>query len=330
MPDHQLRTCPFSGDRTLVAGGRGARPHAWPKLPAIEQLDPAQDPFLEGHESQTPPELDADRAPGSQADQPGWQVRVVPNRFPLLTADAELPEPEAQPQLFGAAVAAGAHEVIVQSPRAHVSLAELDEAQLARVVAMWQRRLAAHAGAAARHLFVNDRPGAGATQLHTHAQLLVLPTVPAHLARERERADAYHQQTMGADLTADYLQEEVRRGDRIVAIDDEVVLLAPWASRSAFQLTLLPRTSALRFEDQPAGTGAAMLHRALRGFGTRFDGVPPFNLYLRTAVHGAERTSWRLELIPVLAQPGGVELGLQVPVCAVAPEQAAQELRDAC
>ncbi len=270
------------------------------------------------------------RAGGGAPDTPGWSVRVVPNRFPLLARDAPTPEPEAQPQLFGAAAADGAHEVIVQAPGAVVSLAQLDLPQLERVMTMWQRRLVAHADAPARHLFVNDRPGAGATQLHTHGQLVTLPAVPAQLARERERADAYHQQTMGADLTADYLQEEVRRGERIVAIDDEVVLLAPWASRSAYALTLLPRTSARRYEEQSPAIGAAMLHRALGALRTRFDEVPPLTLSLRTAVLGAERTCWRMELIPALAPPGGMEIGLALPVCAVAPERAAQELRDAC
>lgn len=314
----------------LIAGGRGDRPHAFPPIAPLERIDPADDPFLEGHEAQTPPEVDAARTAGSAPDGPGWTVRVVPNRFPLLTEAAAAPEPEAQPQLFGAAAAAGAHEVIIQSPEPLVSLSQLELAQLERVMAMWQQRLRAHAAAPARHLFVNDRPGAGATQPHTHAQLLALPAVPAQLARERERADAYHQQTMGADLTADYLQEEVRRGERIVAIDDEVVLLAPWASRSAYALTLLPRTSALRYEDQPTPLGAAMLHRALAALRARFGEVPPLNLSVRTAVQGAERTCWRIELIPALAPAGGVEIGLALPVCAVAPERAAEELRAAC
>jgi UDPglucose--hexose-1-phosphate uridylyltransferase len=151
--------------------------------------------------------------------------------------------------------------------------------------------------------------------------------VPAELARERERAEAYTLQTMGGDLTADVLQEEVRRGERIVAIDDDVVLIAPWASRSAYHLTILPRRAALRFEDQPDGIGGRMLHLALTRLAERFGTPPPINLWVRTAVSGAERTSWRIELLPALEQHGGVELGLGVDVCTVPPEQAAAELR---
>lgn len=329
MSDHEIRVGPFDGERSIIAGARHARPGsvaAW--VQPLPPLDLGSDPFAEGNEHQTPPEVDAHRPAGGPADGPGWRTRVVPNAFPLLTPFAADAEPEAVPQLFGAVAAVGTHEVIVQSPGPHRTLGELAPQQLHHVVAMWQRRLRAHAGAAARHLFVNERAEAGASQDHTHAQLVALPTVPMLLARERERAEAYAQQTMGGSLAGDVLQEEVRRGHRVVAIDDDAVLLAPWASRGAYHLTILPRRTALRFEDEPDGMASAMLGDALRRLAARFGAPPPLNLWLRTAVSGAERTSWRMELLPALARPGGVELGAGIAVCTVAPEQAARELRD--
>ncbi|MFT4033997.1 MAG: hypothetical protein QM679_00305 [Patulibacter sp.] len=330
MSDRELRTCPLSGRRTLVAAGRTERPGGTLAVAPLEQLDPQSDPFLEGHEAQTPPEVDADRPAGSPPNGPGWQVRVVPNRYPLLAPDAPQPPAEAVTDLFAASPARGAHEVIIQSPNALVSLAQLPAAQVERAVAMWQRRLRAHADAPARHLIVNERPQAGASQPHTHAQLLTFPVVPAALARERERAAAYTLQTMGGDLTADLLQEEVRRRERVVAIDDDAVLLAPFASRAAYHLTIVPRRAALRIEQQADGIAGAMLHRALTALARRFDAPVPLNLWVRTAVAGAERTSWRIELLPALARPGGVELGAGIDVCTVAPEQAAAELRACC
>lgn len=329
MTDAELRTCPFSGQRTIIAGGRSERPGGGHEVDPPTPIDPADDPFLEGHEAQTPPELDADRPAGGAADGPGWRTRVVPNRFPLLSEDAPPVAAEAVPELFGAAPAYGFHEVIIQSPRAESGLGRLDAEQVTHVMAMWQRRLRANAQAPARHLIVNERIEAGASQPHTHAQLLALPAVPAIMARERERAEAYAVQTMGANLTTDYLQEEVRRGERIVAVDDDVVLLAPWASTGDYQLTILPRRSALRFEDQAPGLAGPMLHLALRRLAARFGAPPPLNLWVRTAVSGAERTCWRIELLPAITRRGGVELGADLGVCTVSPEQAAAELRTA-
>ena len=70
----------------------------------------------------------------------------------------------------------------------------------------------AHAERAAYvHLIVNEGPDAGASLEHSHAQLYALRFVPAEVARERERAAAYHERTMGGHLLSDVATEEVRR-----------------------------------------------------------------------------------------------------------------------
>jgi hypothetical protein len=137
------------------------------------------------------------------------------------------------------------------------------------------------------HLIVNERREAGASLPHTHAQLYALDFVPASVARERERFGAYATRTMGGNLLADLVQEEVRRRERIVAIDDEAVLMAPYGARLPYQLLLAPRTSRPRFEDE-GPTGAALLHDALNRLRRRLGATPPLNLWVRTAPRGAD------------------------------------------
>src|SRR4029077_10229254 len=137
-------------------------------------------------------------------------------------------------ELFVSLPATGAHEVIVNSPRSVTSLAELPAAQVIDAVEVWRERMRAHEGSAYVQLIVNERLEAGASLPHTHAQLYALDFVPAEVARERERAGAYTTRTMGHTLLEDLIAEEVRRGERIVAIDEEAVLLAPYASRLPF------------------------------------------------------------------------------------------------
>ncbi len=100
----------------------------------------------------------------------------------------------------------------------------------------------AHSDAAYVQLVVNEGPGPGASLPHTHAQLYALPFVPAAVARERERAGAYAERTAGGGLLGDVLVEEVRRRERLVAIDDEAALICPWASRSPYELRVVPRS----------------------------------------------------------------------------------------
>jgi UDPglucose--hexose-1-phosphate uridylyltransferase len=324
----EVRVDPLTGLKAIVAEERADRPGGGFAVAPPEPVDPAADPFLEGHEDRTPPEVHAVRPGGGAPDTPGWTVRVVPNLYPALVEDGPVPEPEANPDLFTALPAAGAHEVIVNAPDPVTSLADLSPAQVETAMETWRARMRAHAGAACRHLIVNERPEAGASLPHTHAQLFAIGFVPAAVARERERFSAYATRTMGSNLLADLVQEEVRRRARIVAIDDEAVLMAPYASRVPFQLMLAPRRPRARFEDD-GPLGAALLHDALSRLGRLLGATPPLNLWVRTAPQGAESFGWRIDVLPRLGHLAGLELGTGVHLCTVAPEQAAAELRAA-
>jgi UDPglucose--hexose-1-phosphate uridylyltransferase len=133
---------------------------------------------------------------------------------------------------------------------------------------------------------------------------------------------------MGGNLLADLVQEEVRRRTRLVAVDDEAVLLAPWASRTPFHLLDVPRRPVARFEDD-GPTGAALLLDGLRRLRARLGAMPPLNMWVRTAPSGAEHFCWRIDILPRLTHFAGLELGAGVNLCIVSPEQAAAALRDA-
>jgi UDPglucose--hexose-1-phosphate uridylyltransferase len=334
----ELRIDPLSGHRTIVAGERSRRPGGEPRCESPEPIDPEKDPFAEGHEERTPPELYAVRPGGGPADSPGWTVRVVPNLYPALTpaepdgsgfvAPRAPLEVRGQPELFVSQPATGAHEVIVNGPQPELSLAELPLEQVVAAVETWRERMRAHAASAYLQLIVNERREAGASLPHTHAQLYALDFVPAAIARERERASAYTTRTMGQSLLGDLVAEEVRRRERVVAIDEEAVLMAPYASRLPFQLMLAPRRPRARFEDD-GPSGAALLHDGLRRLARHLGSSPPLNLWVRTAPRGAEDFCWRIDVLPRLTHLAGLELSTDVSLNIVAPEHAAAVLRDA-
>jgi UDPglucose--hexose-1-phosphate uridylyltransferase len=324
---NELRVDPLTGLKSIIAAARATRPGGGFAVEPPEPIDPESDPFAPGHEDRTPPELYALRD-GSAANGPGWSVRVVPNLYPALVADAAEPEPHANPDLFTAQAPLGHHEVIINAPDAVTSLTDLEPTQVAQAMEVWRERLRAHSQAACRHLIVNERREAGASLPHTHAQLYALGFVPAAIARERERATAYATRTMGGDLLGDLVQEEVRQRARVVAIDDEAVALAPYASRVPFQLLIAPRRPRARFEED-GPLGAALLHDVLSRLRRRLGASPPLNLWVRTAPRGADHFCWRIDVMPRLTHLAGLELGAGVNLCIVAPEQAAGELRDA-
>jgi UDPglucose--hexose-1-phosphate uridylyltransferase len=328
---------PLTGLHTIVAADRATRPGAGLSATPADPIDPETDPFADGHEDRTPPEVYAVRPDGSAPDTPGWAVRVVPNLYPALSRAppaervvGDEPARDPQPDLFTAGPAQGTHEVVINAPDPVTSLADLTVEQVAAAVEVWRERMRIHvaAGAAYVHVIVNERREGGASLPHTHAQVYALRFVPAAVARERERFTAHATRTMGGNLLADLVQEEVRRRERIVAIDDEAVLMAPYGSRLPFQLMLAPRRPRASFEDD-GPTGAALLHDGLRRLGRHLGANPPLNLWVRTAPRGADHFCWRIDVMPRLTHLAGLELGTGVHLNIVAPERAAAELRDA-
>jgi UDPglucose--hexose-1-phosphate uridylyltransferase len=324
---NQVRVDPLTGLKVIIAAARAGRPGGQFDLDEAAPIDTERDPFLPGHEDRTPPEVYAVRPNGGGPDTPGWSVRVVPNLYPALAPGGDEPEPEAVPDLFTAQPASGAHEVIVNAPDAVCSLADLTAGQVASAMEVWRERMRAHADAACVHVLVNEGRDGGASLPHTHAQLYALDFVPAAVARERERFGAYATRTMGGNLLADLVQEEVRRRERLVAVDDDAVLIAPYASRLPFQLMIAPRRARARFEDD-GPLAAGLVHEALSRLRRRLGAMPPLNLWVRTAPQGAEHFCWRIDIVPRLVHLAGLELGTGVHLCVVAPEQAAAELRD--
>jgi UDPglucose--hexose-1-phosphate uridylyltransferase len=231
------------------------------------------------------------------------------------------PRPGANPSrdLFWCAPAVGHHEHLRIAGDA--TLAELDGEQLAMAAERWRERMRAHAEAACLHLSVSSEPGAP-----VRTDLFALPFVPAAIARERERFAAYATRTMGANALADLVQEEVRRGERIVAIDEEAVCMAPYASRVPYQLMIAPRRARPRFEDD-GPTGARLLHEAIGRLSRCLGTLPALTLWVRTAPRGAEHFCWRIDVLPHPPAPGQLELGAGLAVNGLAPERAAARLR---
>ncbi len=312
----------------IIADERADRPSSGLAVTGAAPVDPAHDPFAAGHEDRTPPELYALRPAGGKPDGPGWTVRVVPNRYPALTANAEVPPPGANPDLFWAGPAQGAHEVIVNAPDPVSSLAQLSLDQVTVAMEVWRERMRAHADAACVHVIVNEGNEAGASLPHTHAQLYALDFVPAAIARERERFGAYASRTMGGNLLADLVQQEVRLRERLIAVDAEAVLLSPYGARLPYQLMVVPRTPRARFEDD-GPTAAALLHDALGRLARHLGASPPLNLWVRTAPRGVDAFCWRIDILPRLTALAGLELGAGLGCNVVSPERAAAELRSA-
>lgn len=297
----ELRRNPVSGKLTIVAPARATRP-----ADATGGAAPAPPcPFCAGNETLTPPEVDAERAAGTDPDAPGWTVRVVPNKYPALD---------------------GRHEVIVHSPVHGLELEDLGDGRLAEVLAVWRRRIDAHlsGGAAAVTLIGNLGPGSGASLEHPHEQLFATPVVPSLLLDELFEAER-HRNRYGTCVLCEQSQAA---GDRLV-LPGRTRAWAPEASRFNGELWLAPDDHQADFREADLAAFAPALRRALTAVKAATPGAP-LNFWLHTAPADLRGPfHWHLEIAPRTSALAGFELGTDIAVVTKDPAAAAGEYRAA-
>ena len=263
MPE--VRVDPLTGLKSIVTPERATRPGGGLSAEPCPPIDPETDPFLEGHEDRTPPEVYAVRANGSRPDTPGWSVRVVPNLYPALDPDSEAPAPFAKRDLFTATPARGSHEVVVNAPQPVHSLAELDGRPGAA-----RRRRVARADARARRggrVRPRDRQraprGGRVAAPHARADLRarLRPRRRRARARALRRVRAAHDGRQPARRTSSRRRSSSR--DRIVAIDDEAVLMVPYGARFPYQLHARAAAAAAALRRRRPDRRGAAARRAL-------------------------------------------------------------------
>jgi UDPglucose--hexose-1-phosphate uridylyltransferase len=307
---HELRTDELTGSCTIVAPGRATRPVVFSTATPAAATPPPDCPFCVTHEGMTPPEV-ARVGPGAP-DTPDWQVRIVPNLYPIVGTEGD---------------ARGAHEVLVLSPAHNRQLdaLTLDDATTALLALRDRAAFHLDAGCAYAQPLVNHGRASGASIEHPHAQLVALtftpPLVDTLLARF---VDA------GRDLVTDDIDGAADRGC-LVRKAGAVSWCPPGAS-SPFVVRIALPAETERF-DRATDEDVQHITEALQDTLARLHatfGDLAYNIVVHTAPRDDPRSfHWWAEVVPRIGVYGGFEMGTGVWVNPVAPEQAAAMLRDA-
>src|SRR5688572_10942760 len=110
----ELRKDPIIDRWVIIATERNRRPNDF--VADNEPDNGAFCPFCPGNEDKTPPEImQWGRPEGAAANSSGWNVRVVPNKFPALSTEGDI-EPQGL-GMFDLMPGIGAHEVVIESTR---------------------------------------------------------------------------------------------------------------------------------------------------------------------------------------------------------------------
>jgi UDPglucose--hexose-1-phosphate uridylyltransferase len=332
MDKSEMRLDPLTHAWTIFSEARATQP-AFASVLRETSGSSARDPFLAGLERFAPHTLH--RAP----DGMPWQVRVVPNRSPVLRVEGDATRHG--DGFYDHMDGVGAHEIIIEDPGSR-ALEELSLSEIEQVVLAWKfRMLDLIRDPRMRSFAVIKNVGipAGATMGHAISQLVAMAVISPLLKRKLDAARTFYAHKKHS-IFEDILSEEVRIGTRLVYENNGFTVFCPYAARAPFEMAIYPKRQCPDFHgisDQECSQFADVLRTSLRKLASALD-YPSYNLVLTTAPTRSPRQDhwttierdfrWHLEIVPRLHYFGGIELGTGCWVNTVWPETAADYLRN--
>jgi UDPglucose--hexose-1-phosphate uridylyltransferase len=335
----------------IIAPQRSERPEDFSHIVTVDR-DSSRCPFCVGHECETPAPVASYGCAGGTRGA-GWQVRVVPNKFPAVNGvhyridpDHSGPKFGDQPaldlnpphfsniNLFSRRGLSGGHEVIIESPKHLQSLTELDRQTVGLVFQAYRDRLAywrTERNSPYAVVFKNVGHDAGASLAHTHSQLIATDLLPTEVSRHLERMEQFRR-SEGACLFCRMLAEESEQGLRIVEQTPLFTAFCPFASRLPSMVCILPNSHWSAFEkldSRMLDELAWLTHRLIRRIERCYPNAA-YNFVIHTAPAVAAESDayhWRIELFPRLTKVAGFEWGSDCYINPIAPEKAAATLR---
>jgi UDPglucose--hexose-1-phosphate uridylyltransferase len=284
----------------------------------------------------TPPEIFALRRPGTAANGPGWEVRVIPSISPLLQIEGNIDRHGHG--MYDLMNARGAHEIVINTPR-HQHEYELSTEQIVKGVNVTMDRitdLERDPGIKYALAFRNYGEAAGGGD-NSHARMQIIGT-PVNLKRVKEELAGSKRYYDYRDrcIYCDIIRQELASGRRVMAESKRFVAIAPFAARFPFETWILPKEHSCDFyrTDRSAIPDFAELTQSVFLKIKKAIGDFPFNFVLHAApfrrdVHKKgywetiERDyHWHYELLPILTRVAGFEWGTAFYINPLKPEDA--------
>lgn len=244
-------------------------------------------PFCCGNEHMTP--LEILRVGEGYKNCPGWKIRVVPNKYPITDI----------------------HEVIIHSPDHDKDIEDFEIAQAELLLNVYRLRFQAHINDGQVMIFCNHGEHAGASLIHPHSQLVVLPR----------------------QINLDALVREPVMN--VIEDNNFFITYCPDFSQWPYEMWIAPKKNGTTFgdiTDEEVKDLSLILQNALKRLSKKYtepatkkihDNTPfSYNYYIH---HGKD---WFVRIIPRLIHRAGFELGTGLSVNVIDPSEAARELKE--
>jgi UDPglucose--hexose-1-phosphate uridylyltransferase len=229
---------------------------------------------------------------------------------------------------------AGAHEVVVDTPDHDLSLIEMDEGQIVKVLNTCKERHA-HFASDGRYKFIlifkNHGPEAGASLHHSHSQIIAILFVPELMLHELQDCREYRPEGGGSCAYEELVRTEGDLGLRMVIDLEHFSVHCPYASRFPFEVLIAPKKHAPSFVSIDAGEVSHQDHETRSQEICEVLDNPDYNLHIHSVpCDGLEHGyyHWHMHLAPKSVKFGSFEIGSGMYINSVPPERAAVILRN--
>ena len=326
----ELRQDLISGDWVIIAPGRATRPNFLDekkkaRKPQLKSVCPFED--LEASHNSP---IALYPAGASKKD---WRIAVIPNKYPALAHGEEcaIPMRHGIYEMMGGI---GEHVLIISRDH-YKNFADLGANDAAAIFKVFQDRCRIAAkDPCVKYAapFCNWGPLAGASVWHPHYQFMATPAIPSHTAHSLRGSEVYFKKNHRC-ARCDVVKFERKEGRRIFAENAEALAFAPYASKTAFELTITPKRHFSDFVKTPDAViraTAALLQSAMKHMKKNLND-PDLNFLIHSApVDGKSYPyhHWHIELIPRTSTPAGFEISTGIYINTTAPEQAAKILKN--
>ena len=261
-----------------------------------------------------------------------WSLRVFPNKFPSFARQSNVVRHFEEGPYFGME-GVGYHEIIVT--RSHErTYGEMTVEEVAELIDAFRTRyLDLMNKKSVNYILIIHNHGkkAGASQTHPHCQLFAIPVVSPGIELELKGAERYHRST-GECPFCNIIRWEEQEKKRVVFENKSFLVITPFASRSAFELWIMPKKHSPYFErikQKEEWEFGEALQQAMKKL---FLGLnnPSINFYLHTSPcdgRDYQHYHWHLEILPRTSVWAGFEMATGIEISTVAPEDAAKFLK---
>lgn len=333
----ELRQDLINRDWVVISKSRGRQPEDFKRKTKPVKTEKKNCPFEDLEKSQQrPPVLainDGVRLQTNGIFPELWSTAIIANKFPILS-EVENIETTKQGEFYETITAGGFCELVItrdHEPRFHElevsQIKEMIEAYQLRYLELMDKKFVSYIS-----IFHNCGNEAAASQSHNHSQIITSPLIDKDLSRSLAYAKGYFEAQNKCPY-CEMAQFDKEEGSRLIYENEHFYCLAPFASKSEFEMIITPKKHNPNFEEASVEEKTALAEafkKVLNALDSALNGVD-YNFYLHTAPCDNPKSypyyHWHFTIVPVVKKIGGFEMATRLDVNTIEPEVAAQFIK---